>query len=254
MARPATPPSTPPATVPDRVELELAELGVGQGVFDDRAPADAETRLRVFVVAADLETVMLVTDALVEGENEVDVARLVVEESKPPPNTATVLGTRLEVSAGKELLTGSTVLVAAPCRIVWVTVTVLGAAHESTPVPGRLLAEPLCQGKIILLNDCILRIGEAFAQTSWTKRRYCSGLAALVGCRMGCVQSPWRYTHNIQISTMHSPLFVCARISQQTMEYQDVLIIAGGCKTCPLLFLGCEACGTPRRTENKGRL
>jgi hypothetical protein len=166
--------------------LELAELGLGQGVFDELELADAETRLRVLVVAADLETVMLVTDALVEGEDEVDVARPVAEESKPPPNTATVLGIKLEVVAGKELLAGSTVLVAAPCKIVWVTVTVLGAAHESTPVPVRLSVAPFCQGKTMLLNDCIMRIGEAFAQTSGTKRRYCSGLAALVGCRMLC--------------------------------------------------------------------
>ena len=129
------------------------------------------------VVATDLETVMLVMDAVVVGGEDGAGTKVV---SKPPPNTGIELTIMPSVTEGKELLFGSTVLVAIPCKTVCVTVTVLGAAHESEAI--SVSVESLCHGKFIVLNDCV---GEANAQGSWTRASYCSVLAALVYCRMG---------------------------------------------------------------------
>ncbi len=134
MARPAIPPMTPPAIVPGGVDFDAAELGLGQAV--ELAIADAETRCTVFVVGTALEIVTLVTLG-------VTVARVAEDSPVAVGDVSAALvpllwgrliapKVKMAVDEGKEGSPGLIVLVAAPWRIVWVTVTVPGAAHEST--------------------------------------------------------------------------------------------------------------------------
>ena len=125
---------TPPAIVPGGVDFDAAELGLGQAV--ELALADAETRCTVFVVGTALATVTLVTlgVTVARGAEDNPVAVGDVSDTLPSLLWGRLIApnVKMAVEEGKEGSPGLIVLVAAPWRIVWVTVTVPGAAHEST--------------------------------------------------------------------------------------------------------------------------